>query len=67
MTTKNEAAGLWTQAAFNTDLHSHLTERLAHTKLLLVGAYGLHALTLAEAESIASGLRSRFPASWRSA
>jgi hypothetical protein len=64
---EGEAAGLRTRAAFNTDLHAHLTERLARTKRVLVGAYGLHALSFTEAERISSRLRRRYPCSWRAA
>ena len=67
MATKEKAAGLRTRAAFNNELHAHLTERLARTKRLLVGAYGLHALSFAEAELIAARLRRRYPYSWRAA
>jgi len=42
-------------------------ETLARTKALLVGAYGLHALTCAQAEQIASRLRLRYAESWRAA
>jgi hypothetical protein len=67
MATKEKAAGRQTRAAFSTDPHSHLTERLSRTKRLLVGAYGLHALSFAEAELIASRLRRAYPHSWRAA
>lgn len=67
MAAKGKAAGLQTRAALNDELHSHLTARLARTKRLLVGAYGLHALSFAETELIASRLRHRYPAAWRAA
>jgi len=67
MPTKEKAAGLRTRAAFDAEVHAHLTARLAGTKRLLVGAYGLHALSLAEAELIAARLRCRYPYSWRAA
>ncbi len=67
MSTKEKAAGLRTRAALNSELHAHLTERLGRTKRLLVGAYGLHALSLAEAERIAWRLRRRYPFSWKAA
>jgi hypothetical protein len=64
---KTRAAALRTRAALNSELHSHLTERLSRTKCLLIGAYGLRALSLAEAELIASRLRRRYPFAWRAA
>jgi hypothetical protein len=67
MSKKTKAAGLRTRAALKDELHSHLTERLARTKRLLVGAYGLHALSFAEAEWIASRLRRHYPYSWGAA
>jgi hypothetical protein len=67
MRDKNKAAGLRTRAALNSELELHLTARLARTKRLLVGAYVLNALTLAEAELIASRLRHRYGLAWRSA
>jgi hypothetical protein len=67
MAIKEEAAGLQTRAASNAELHSYLNERLARTKRLLVGACGLHALSLAEAELIAARLRRHYPFSWRAA
>jgi hypothetical protein len=65
MAAKDKATGVRTQATFNTDLRSHLTQRLARTKRLLVDAYGLHALSFTEAELIAARLRRRYGAAWR--
>jgi hypothetical protein len=67
MATKEKAAGLRARAALNSELHSHLTERLSRTKRLLVAAYGLHVLSLAEAALIASRLRLSCGAAWRAA
>ena len=67
MATKEKAAGLRTRAALKTDLPAHLTERLGRTKRLLIGAYGLHALSFTEAELIAARLRRRYPSAWRTA
>ena len=61
------AAGLSTRAALNIELHRHVTARLARTKRLLVGAYGLNALTFSEAELIASRLRRCYGPAWRAA
>ena len=66
MATKRKAAGR-TRAASKIELHPDLTARLARTKPLLIGAYGLHALSLAEAERIAARLRGRYPTAWRAA
>jgi hypothetical protein len=60
-------AGLSTQASLNTKLNCHLTGRLARTKRLLVGAYGLNVLTFAEAELIGSRLRRCYGPAWRAA
>jgi hypothetical protein len=54
-----------TEAAFDGNLTTHCTARLAHTKALLVDAYNFGALTFAEAERIASCLRRRYQFSWR--
>ena len=67
MRAKTKADGLRTQSALNTKLNWHLTGRLARTKTLLVGAYGLNALTFAEAELIASRLRRCYGPAWRAA
>ena len=67
MGTERKAAGLRTRAPYDESLQTHLTARLAETKLLLVHAYGLRALSFGEAESIASKLRRRYPFSWRMA
>jgi hypothetical protein len=67
MSAKTKGAGLRTRAPFNTDLHRHLTARLARTKRILVGAYGLNALTFTEAELIASRLRRCYGPAWRAA
>lgn len=64
---KKAAPGAETGAAHNEQLHRHLTERLARTKHLLIGAYGLHALTFAEAELISSRLRRHYAAAWGAA
>ena len=55
------------QGALDTKLHCHLTGRLARTKRLLVGAYGLNALTFSEAELIASRLRQCYGQAWGAA
>jgi hypothetical protein len=67
MTTKKKAAGLRTRTAHDELLHPHLTGRLGETKRLLTWAYHAEALTLPEAERIASRLRRRYGRAWRSA
>jgi hypothetical protein len=67
MSTRDKSAGLWTRAPHDQTLRVHLKGRLARTKRLLVGAYGLHALTFDEAEMIASRLRESHGQAWRAA
>lgn len=67
MGTKTKGAGLRTRAPLNTELHSYVTARLARTKRILIGAYGLTALTFSEAELIASRLRQCYGPAWRAA
>ena len=69
MITKQKAAGLAIQAAFNDaeTQREYLTARLARTKLMLIEAHKLGALTFPEAETMTSRMRRRFPFSWRAA
>ena len=64
---KERDTGRQTQVSLKSELHSHFTERLARTKLILIGAYGLNALTFVEAELIASRLRRCYGPAWRAA
>jgi hypothetical protein len=64
---KIAAKGDKTEAAFDGNLRTHCTARLAHTKAVLVDAYNFGALTFAEAERVAARMRRRCPFSWRAA